>query len=74
MKKVKNNNRDHAFEADKLEVNLQKTPRMRKLDSYKPAARYSLPSQTPRLPASPKQPSILMKDQKHQIIEESSWH
>ena len=34
--------------------------------------RYGSSSQTPRLAASPKQPSLLAKQQKHQMIKESS--
>ena len=53
-------------------VNFAKMRGVRKFESWEPVARYGSRLQTPRLPESPTQPSILTKEQKHQIIAESS--
>ena len=45
---------------------------VRKFESWEPVAHLGSRSQPPRLPESPTQRSILTKEQKHQIIAESS--
>ena len=53
-------------------VNFAKMRGVRKFESWEPVARYGSRSQTPRLLESPTQPPILTKEQKHQLIAESS--
>ena len=53
-------------------VNFAKMRGVRKFESWEPVARYGSRSQTPQLPESPTQPPILTKEQKHQLIAESS--
>ena len=53
-------------------VNFAKMRGVRKFEFWEPVARYGSRPQTPRLPESPTQPPILTKEQKQQIITESS--